>query len=52
MIEFIITIRKSVEDQEAAIALYEQVKSRLADKPGLKLTGHCSNHFASEEIPE
>ncbi|KKN01727.1 hypothetical protein LCGC14_1124810 [marine sediment metagenome] len=45
-----ITIRKEVADQQAGIDLYEQVKSRLADKPGMRLTGQTSNHFANDEI--
>jgi len=52
MIELVITIRKEVEDQTVAQELYDAVKTKLADRPGLKLTGHCANHFAQEEIPD
>jgi len=50
--EMVVTIRKDVPDVETAYALYEKVKLALADRPGVKLTGHISNHFVDEEIPE
>ena len=41
----IITARKEVEDRTEARAVYDTVKSRMADKPDVIITGHASNHF-------
>lgn len=41
----IITARKEVPDAEQARAIYNLVKERLADRPDVELSGHCSNHF-------
>jgi len=50
--ELIITVRKDVPDIETAYVIYNKVKAALADKPGVKMAGHISNHFVQEEIPE
>lgn len=47
--QLVITIRREVADQPEAEALYEVVKQRLADRPSLELTGHCTNHFTDED---
>ena len=49
MIQIIVTIRKEVADQAAATALFEIIKEKLSDRPDVKLTGHCVNHFIEEE---
>ena len=41
----IITARKEVPDRETARLIYELIKTRLADKPEVKITGTFSNHF-------
>lgn len=51
-VELIITLRKSVADQAAAQALYDQIKVMLVNKPGIKLSAHTSTHFAQDEIEE
>lgn len=48
-ITLVITVRKEVADQQEAEEIYNTVKTRLEDKPELKLTGHCANHFAPSE---
>lgn len=48
---FIVVIRKEVETYEEAQLLYEAVKTKLADKPGLKYTATFSNHFGPDESP-
>jgi len=44
----VVTVRKEVADREEARAIYDNVKVKLADKPELIITGHCSNHFDIE----
>lgn len=46
---FTVTIRKEVPDYETAEELYEIVKQRLADKPGLRYSATYSNHFGEQE---
>lgn len=48
-IHLIITVRKPVPDRETAAALYEVVKSKLADHPSLAITGLVTNHFIPVE---
>jgi len=43
--QIIITLRKEVPDQAAARAIYDLIKQKMADRPDVKVTGHCSNHF-------
>lgn len=43
--ELIVTIRKEVPDQETGDDLFELVKQRLQDKPGLRISGMINNHF-------
>lgn len=45
----IITLRKEVPDREAARAIYDLVKERLADRPDVIVTGLASNHFDLDE---
>lgn len=47
--QFIVTIRKDVPDKETADELYELVKQRLADKPGLKYSATFTNHYPEAE---
>lgn len=46
--ELIITLRKKVADQAEGEQLYEFVKDKLKDKPGVKVTGMVNNHFVEE----
>jgi len=41
----VITARKEVADIDAARIVYDAVKTKLADRPDIELTGHCTNHF-------
>lgn len=41
----IITARKEVANIEAARAVYDLVKTKLADHPEVQITGQASNHF-------
>ena len=43
--QVVIILRKEVADQAAARAVYDLVKQKMADRPDVQLTGHCSNHF-------
>lgn len=43
--QVIITARKEVADAAAARAIYDLVKQKMADRPDVTITGHCSNHF-------
>ncbi len=43
-----ITISKTVTSQEAAQALWEALILKLADRPDLKVTGHCVTPFRKE----
>lgn len=47
-----ITIRKPVSDADQAQLIYDIVKQRLSDRPDLKLSGHCSNHYDTPEEQE
>jgi len=46
-----ITLAKEVETQEAAQALWELVLAWAADKPNLKVAGHCTTSFRKEPTP-
>lgn len=41
----IISLRKEVPDRETGRILYDLVKSRMADRPDVDVTGHVTNHF-------
>ncbi len=43
--QIVITLRKNVPDRDAARAIYDLVKERLADREDVIITGHCTNHF-------
>lgn len=45
----IITVRKEVPDRETGRATYDLVKTKLADRPDLTVSGHVSNHFDLDE---
>jgi len=45
----VITLRKEVPDRDAAKSIYDLVKERLADRPDVIVSGHCTNHFQLEE---
>lgn len=47
----VITLRKEVPDRAAARILFDIVKTRMADRPDVTLTGHCTNHFDLDEEP-
>ncbi len=47
--QLVITLRKDVEDRDEGEAVFELVKTRLADRPDVKVTGHVTNHFTLEE---
>ena len=45
----VITARKEVPDRDAARAIYDTLKQKLADRPDIELRGHCTNHFDLDE---
>lgn len=47
----VVTLRKAVADRPEGDALFETVKQRLSDRPGIKVSGHVVNHFEETEIP-
>jgi len=47
----IITLRKEVPDRDSARAIYDIVKTRMADRPDIIVTGHFSNHFDLDPNP-
>ncbi len=49
--QLVITLRKEVADRDEGEALFTLVKTRLEDKPEVKVTGHVTNHFELEEPP-
>lgn len=46
---FVLVIRKDVPDYETAEDMYEMIKQRLADKPGLRYSAKFTNHFGEQE---
>lgn len=49
--QIIITLRKTVPDEAAARIIYDLVKTRLADRPDVIVTGHVANHFDLDQTP-
>lgn len=48
----VITLRKEIPDRETARLIYDVIKAKMADRPDIVLTGHCSNHFDfTEDLP-
>lgn len=47
----VITIRKDVTDRDQGELIFNLVKTKLADRPDLTLTGHVTNQFTPEEEP-
>ena len=48
----IITLRKEVTDRDAARLIFDIVKTRMADRPDVIVSGHFSNHFDLESEPD
>jgi len=48
----VVTLRKEVPDRETGRAVYDLVKTRLADYPDVKINGSVNNHFDLEPGPE
>jgi len=44
-----ITLRKDVADRVEGEAIYDLVKTRLADRPDVEVHGHVTNHFIEPE---
>lgn len=51
VMQLIITLRKQVPDRETGRLIFELVKTRMADRPDVIVTGHVSNHFDLEPDP-
>lgn len=47
--QLVITLRKEVADREEGEQIYETVKTLLAARPDIQITGHVTNHFVDEE---
>ena len=45
-----ICLRKQVPDRDAGLVIYDLVKTRLADKPEIKVSGNVSNHFQDDPV--
>jgi len=43
-----ITLRKEVPDRDTGRVIFDLVKTRLEDRPDIKITGSVSNHFDLE----
>jgi len=48
-IYLIVTLRKEVADNEAGKAVYDLVKTRLAEYPDVEISAHVTNHFSLDE---
>jgi len=44
----VITLRKEVPDRETGRAILDLVKTKLADRPDIKIAGSVNNHFDLE----
>lgn len=49
--QLIITLRKDVADRDEGEAIFELVKTKLEDRPDIRVTGHVTNHFIEPEEP-
>lgn len=47
----VVTLRCPVPDRQTGHDLYELVKQRVADHPEVKVSGHLTNHFDTQETP-
>lgn len=47
----VITLRKEVPDRDTARVIYDLVKTKMADRPDVEVSGHFSNHFDLEQNP-
>lgn len=45
----VIVLRKEVPDRAAGEAIFELVKTRMEDRPDVKIIGHVTNHFEPNE---
>ena len=45
----VITLRREVPDRDSARTIYDLVKTKMADRPDVQISGHCSNHFDLED---
>lgn len=45
----VITARKECPDRDAARVIFDVIKTKLADRPDIEVTGHFSNHFDFED---
>lgn len=47
--ELVIVLRKTVADRDEGEIIFELIKTKLTDRPDIKVTGHVTNHFPPEE---
>ena len=47
--QLVITLRKEVADRDEGEQVFITVKQKLEDRPDIKVTGHVTNHFKTEE---
>ncbi|GAH67853.1 unnamed protein product [marine sediment metagenome] len=47
--QLVITLRKDVADRDEGKQIFELVKMKLVDRPEIKVAGHITNHFVSED---
>lgn len=50
--QLVIVIVKEVEDNEEGKLIFNLIKNGLADREDLKITGHVTNHFELNEVPD
>lgn len=48
--KLVITLRKEVSDRDEGEQLFELVKTKLADKPEIEISGHITNHFTKPKV--
>ena len=48
-VQIIITLRKTCTDNTEAMQIYNAVKSRVADRPDIKVAGHITTHV---DVPD
>ena len=45
----VITLRRTVTDEQQGRTIYDLVKQRLADHPEVQVSGHVTNHLDLED---
>lgn len=50
--QLVITLRKEVDDRDQGEMILELVKTRLADRTDIKVTGHVTSYFPESEEPK